>query len=439
MIKGVPVRVENVRSDRCSRNGRLWIGAKSVPLHAMCPLLTSASLDLRAYLENRIVYPSDTAHASMVVVRHIDRSSVLEPLLASAGQTTLDASPAVQSRQDLLSATPLLVDPCTEYTWYAHHREDLANDPNTPIEIRRLARSMQGGLPRNKDRTPNPNLDTGRRGIYEKFWLGLLRDDSTASSIVSRMLAMQHNWRADVALPPVPAAYDDEVLSVSNKINKIAHAVWPGDNCAHYTILTPDFFANESYIDALADTILSSSAKFNVLKFKNNTLEQVPKVGERDMFKRILEAINEAKSSDHTRVFALLEAGHAMYPAAAGGLDIVSTKMTGIDYESPGYARGDGYGSYYSPKDMTVRKWAEVRKMLAKAGLPCSCEICRKVGPNPTRSEWNLQRRSHYVHSTSRMLADLTRLVDEQKMELAKRNISKSAISNFANSLPYII
>ena len=437
MITGVPVRVEAAQSDRCSRNGHVRLGAKRVALHSLSLLLTHP-LDIRAYFESRTVYPSETAYASMITARHIDRAT-LGSLLGSAGQTTLDGSPAILSRQDLLNATPIMIDPCTEYTWYGTHREKLANDPTTPVEIRRLARNMNDSFSHSKNRTPDPNRDLGRRAMHDKFWHGLLRDDSTASSIVSKALAEQHRQHADIALAPVPAAYDDRMLKVSDKINKMARAVWTGDNCACHITLTPDFFANESYVDALINTLLSSGAKITVLKFKNHTLEQVPKVVERAMFRKILEAINEAKSIDPSRIFILLEAGHAMYPAAAGGFDIVSTGMTGIDYEAPGYGRdGAGYGSYYSPKHMTVLKWQTVKKLLAKNGLPCSCEVCRRMSPHPPRDEWNLQRRSHYVHCTSRMLADLTSLVSGQKMELAKQRISRSAISNFAGSLPHI-
>lgn len=438
MITGLPVRVETTRLDRCSRSGSVQFGKKRVMFPSICMLLASASQDVRPYIESRTVHPSDTARAPMIIARHTDRA-VLDSLLWSAGQTTLSGSPAVLSQQDLLGATPMIIDPCTEYTWYGYRREELADDLDTPVEIRRLARSMHNSLSRNKNHTPNPNLDPGRRDLHDKFWHGLLRDDSAAPSIVSKMLAVQYNRHADIALPPVPAAYDDRLLDVSDKINRLARAVWTGDNCAYYIIVTPELFANESYIDALIHIIRSSSARLTVLKFKNHTLEQVPKVVERLMLRKILEAINEAKSSDPSRIFILLEAGHAMYPAAAGGFDIVSTGMTGIDYETVGYARGSGHGSYYSPRDMTVLKWSVAKKMLAGNGLPCSCEVCRRMKPNPSRNEWNFQRRSHYVHCTSRMLADLTRLVGEQKMELAKQRISKSAISNFAGSLPYIL
>lgn len=440
MIRGAPVRVEDVHNDRCSRSGRAWIGAKPVLLHTLAPLITRTPYDRRAYLESRVNYPSDTDHAGMMVVRSIDLGAALGPLRASLGQTALGGMPSARVKRDLIGATPLMVDPSTDYTWYARHQKELADDPDTPLEIRRLARDMQEKLPKEQRRLSGEPTGMRRIDVHDKFWLGLLHDGSAAPSIVSQALAAQHRWGADVALPPVPAARDARMLEVSDKINRLARAVWTGDSCADYIILTQDFLSDESNVDALTGRLLSSRARISVLKIKNHTLEQVPKVGERVMLKRILEAVNEAKSSDPNRLFALLEAGHAMYPAAAGGFDIVSTSMTGIDYESPGYApSGLGWGHYYSPKHMTTLKWASVRKMLSKNGLPCSCTICREMPPNPPKDVWNLQRRSHYVHCASGgMLADLTRFVDDQRIELARQRITKSAISNFAGVLPYV-
>lgn len=439
MIRGAPVRVEDVHNDRCSRSGCAWIGAKRVLLHTMAPLITRTSYDRQAYLESRVGHPSDTNHAGMMVVRSIDLEAALSPLRGSLGQTALDGMPSARFKRDLIGATPLVIDPSTEYTWYEHHQEKLADDPNAPLEIRRLARSMYDKLPKGQRRFSGEPSSLRRIDVHDKFWLGLLSDGSAASSIVSRALAVQHRWGADVALSPVPAARDARMLEVSDKINRLARAVWTGDSCADYTILTPDFFSNETNVDALTGRFLSLDARLNVLKIKNHTLEQVPKVDERVMLKKILEAINEAKSSNPDRVFMLLEAGHVMYPAAAGGFDVVSTSVTGLDYESTGYVPGgSGWGHYYSPKHMTTLKWASVKKMLSKNGLPCSCAVCRGMKPNPSKDEWNLQRRSHYIHCTSRMLADLTRLVDDQKIELARQRITRSAISNLAGVLPYV-
>lgn len=439
MIRGAPVWVETAQHDRSSRSGRARLGAKAVPLHTISMLITRTSYDRPAYLDSRVNHPSDTAHAGMMVVRSIDLEAALSPLRGSLGQTALDGRPAAQIKRDIIAATPLAIDPSTEYTWYGRHQKKLADDPNAPAEIRRLALDMHGKLPSGQRNLSGPRVDLSRRETHDKFWLGLLQRESVAAAIVSKTLAVQHRWGADIALPPVPAIRDAAGLEVSDKINRLARAVWTGDTCADYTILTPEFFSSESHVDALMERLLSLDSRLNVLKIKNHTLEQVPKVEERVMFKKILEVVNEAKLIDRNRIFILLEAGHAMYPAAAGGFDIVSTSMTGIDYESPGYEQGgSGHGHYYSPRHMTTLKWPSAKKLLSKNGLPCSCEVCRRMKPDISKDEWNLQRRAHYVHCTGRMLAELTRLVGDRKIELARQRIAKSAISNFVGVLPYL-
>ena len=280
---------------------------------------------------------------------------------------------------------------------------------------------------------------TGRGDTHNKLWLELSRDDTALSSAVSESLAAQQKLRADIALPPVPAVHDETLLDVSARINRVSQAVWPSNSCADYNILTPEFFSSERSIGALLDYMGSHDTMFNVLKFKNNWLEQVINYPQRLQLKKLLEGINEIKSNDPDRIFMLLEAGYAMYPAAAGGFDIVSTGLRALDRDGLGFARdAAGYGGYFSPKQLIVLPWSHIKKMLGKAGLPCGCEICRRITTVPKRDTWNLQRRLHYILSTNRLLGELSLLVEEEKMEMAIQNLSRSEISNFSHTLPYI-
>lgn len=432
------VKIEDQKWDRCSRHGLLRIGYKQALLHTICPLITRAADDGRAYVDSRTIYPGETNHAGMMLHRIFDCDYSLGPMRESLGQTVLDGLAVSHFRKETIDATPLLIDPSTEYTRYAFHRGDLIGDRNTPAAIRRIAKKV-AAVPSAGKSGGQDSPGTSRDHTHNKMWLDMSRDAAALSPAVSESLAAQQKLGADIALPPVPAAHDEAMLGVSEKINKVSQAVWPGNSCADYNILTPQFFSSDRSVGALLDYMGSSGTTFNVLKFKNNWLEQVCNYPQRLQLKRLLEGINEIKLSDPRRIFMLLEAGYAMYPAAAGGFDIVSTGLRALDRDGRGFAPGAaGYGGYFSPKQLIVLPWRHVEKMLARAGLPCGCEICLKITTAPKKDDWNLQRRLHYILSTSRLLGELTRLVKEQKIEIAMQNLSRSEISNFAHTLPYI-
>lgn len=432
------IRVENQKWDRCSRSGYFIVGAKRAPFHTYCPLLTSTESDWRSYVESRTIYPHETSHAGMVVSRVFDLKKSLGAMQQSLAQTTLSGLPANQSKSDIINASIMMVDPCSEYTRYAFHRDALIGDPNTATAIRRLARKVAAAPPRDSGGGPRHD-GTGRDGPHNNLWIDLSRNDAETSSAVSETLAVQQNWHVDIALPPAPASNNEDMLAVSKKINRVSQAVWSGNNCANYNILTPEFFSRERSIDALLAYLASLDTTFCVLKFKNNYLEEVSNYAQRLQLKRLLEGINEIKSNNPNRIFMLLEAGYAAYPAAAGGFDIVSTSLRALDRDGIGFAHdAAGRGGYFGPKQMIVLPWRHVKKMLEKNGLPCSCGVCRGINSIPSTKSWNQQRRSHYIHCASRMFSELTHLVDEQKIEMAIQRLSQSEISNFTHVLPYV-
>lgn len=51
MIQGKPVAVEVEQHDRSFRSGRVWIGAKNMPLHTMCILITRNRYDRQARMD----------------------------------------------------------------------------------------------------------------------------------------------------------------------------------------------------------------------------------------------------------------------------------------------------------------------------------------------------------------------------------------------------
>jgi hypothetical protein len=440
MISNKPLKVENTKWDRCTRNGTFRVGGKRAIFHTIAPLLTNYDYDLVPYLDNLKVHPTESKHARMMTFRLIDAEKTIKPLLAKTKQTDLSGKLAFQFEKDLLDSTPILLDPNTEYTWYKNNREELVKNTNIPSEIRKFVSQLitidtkvkKGKLTRTEGYQQEKIL-------YEKFWLDLVKDPKKLSDLVTRMLGLQNAYGADIGLPPVPAVYSPELLKATEIINNMAQAVWVGENCATYIALAPTWLKSEGLMNLLIDYIKSVKSKFIVLKIKNLELDKVSYVYQRKMFKKLLEAINGIKQNNENKVFMLLEAGYQMYPAIAGGFDFVSTSLRGLDKDGGfGSSDGDGMGGFFDPKHLVIRPWRDVKIMFANGGLNCGCEICRGITKIPKKNEWNKLRRMHYMLAVSRLFEDINKFVIDQRIELATDKLSKSALSNFKRMLPFV-
>ncbi|WP_299293556.1 hypothetical protein [Nitrosopumilus sp.] len=440
MISNKPLNVEEPKWDRCTRNGFLRVGNKRVPFHTLAPLITSYDYDFIPYFDNLKQHPSESTHARMMTFRMFELHNTLKPLLQSIYQTTLDGKLAYDFEKDVIETTPILIDPCMEYTWYSQYRKILSTNKDTPIEVRKLAKRILAIVTKvEKGELTKSEGYVKEKIEYEKFWLGLAKDKRKLSDVVTKILDLQNSMRADIGLPPVPAVYSPELLEVTKQINKIAQAVWVGENCATYVVLTPQWLKSEALVDLLIDYLKSVDSKFIVLKIKNLELDKVTYVYQRRMFKKILEAVNVVKQNDEEKVFMLLEAGYQMYPAITGGFDFVSTSLRALDKDGGGFSPdSEGYGGFFSPKHLVVLPWRDVKIMFANGGLKCSCEICRGITSIPSKDEWNVLRRMHYMLVVSRMLEDVNKFVLDQKIELAIEKLSLSELSNFKRMLPYI-
>ena len=439
MISNKPLNIEKSEWDRCTRNGSLIIGNKRVLFHTWSPLISSSD-DFALYRDILKQHPDKSKYAKMMVFRIFGINNTIKPLLQSINQTSLNGQFAYQSDKNIIETTPILIDPCMEYTWYSSFRKALSTNKYIPLEIRRLSSKMLDIEKQMKQGAITKSAGYVKYKIeYEKFWLGLVDDKKKLSEIVTKILGLQNSLQADIGLPPVPAVYSPELLKVTEQINKIAHAIWFGENCAAYVVLTPQWLKDEKLVDLLIQYMKSIKSKFFVLKIKNLELDKVTYVYQRRMFKKILEAINTIKQSDDEKVFLLLESGYQMYPAIAGGFDFVSTTLKGLDKDVGGFSPdSEGRGGFFSPKHLVVLPWRDVKVMFNNGGLKCNCEACYNITNIPPKNTWNRLRKMHYMFVVNGMLGDVNKFVADRKIELAIEKLSLSELSNFKRMLPFI-
>lgn len=440
MISNKEIKVDNAKWDRCTRNGIVNIGNKRAYCHTFSPLITSND-ELTSYFENVILNPSELRLTKMLVFRLIDAENTIEPILQRIHQRTLYNTST--SEKDIVESTPIVIDPSLDYTWYSRYTEVLSKDQRIPKEIRRLAEKLlKIDTEKEAGKIDRSEAFHQRKRTYEAFWLDLVKDPKKLVDVVTQMLNVQHALGADIGLPPVPVIYSPELFEVAKKINNIAQAVWAGENCATYLILSPECMKMEVFLKQIMEYLKTVKSKVVVLKIKNLELDKVSYVFQRRMFKEMLESINHIKhSSNDEKVFMMLEAGYQMYPALAGGFDFVSTTLRALDKDQGGFGANDakGFGGWFDPKYLVVRPIRDVRKMLENGnGLPCGCEICRNIAVINNKDDWNRLRRLHYLYTVARFCEELNQYVTSQRMELSVEKLSQSALSNFKKMLPFV-
>ncbi len=444
-IKGENVKLRSPKRDRCARYGDLEIGKKKAALPMISPMTITGN-DFRIMYDFITTQPEASTHLRMCTIRIIDADKTLKPMLQLAKsakyQLTLEGEPAHKYLEKFIETVPIVIDPCTEYTWYERYRKDLATNRDIPIEIRKVAErisSFEDQL--NNGKISQIEFNRHQAEEYEKFWLGLLKNEKLLADVVTKMLQIEHGLGADIGLPPVPVTYSPQMLEVTKMINRFAPHIWAGQNCAAYIILSPQFISSDAFVDKLIQYLEEIPNKFIVLKFKNLELHKVSYIHPRKMYKRILEAIIKIKHKpNNEKIFILLEAGYQMYPSVAGGFDIVSTSLRGYDKDSKGGSPiSQGLGSWFDPKYLVFRGINDVRLMLKSNGnaLKCSCPMCTSI-KEIDRKTWNLERRIHYMFALSKMLSGLWTYIDSERMELARNKLIDSALGNFKNTLPII-
>lgn len=443
MIANKIIEVGKTKWDRCTRNGSVRIGNKNLIFHTFSPLLQS-SQDLTTYLEAMKSFPDQLKHAKMMTFRIVESDKTIVQLLEQANSKQLNLFDQHQFpfEKDVVESIPIIIDPCMEYTWYKHHREELSQIPALPKELRNLIINLIRTDKQEQTRKISKvEAFQAQKKIYEDFWHGLLVEPKKLADLVTRMLELQNALGSDIGLPPVPPIYSPKLLEVAKQINKISRAVWAGENCATYLVLTPEIMHSEGQINLILDYLRNADSKFVIIKIKNLELDKVSYVYERDMFKKILETINGIKKyKNDDRVFVLLEAGLQFYPAIAGGFDVVSTSLRALDKDGAfGRYINEGNGGWYDPKYLVVRSFQDVKKMFdLNGGLPCRCPVCTKMKKLVKRNEWNQKRREHYIYSAGYLSEEVSNFVEQQKIELAIEKLSKSALSNFKRMLPFV-
>lgn len=443
MIANKIIKVGKTKWDRCTRNGSVRIGNKNLLFHTFSPLLQSFQ-DLTTYLEALKSFPNQLSNAKMMTFRIVESDKTITTLMekANSKQLNLYGQHSYQFEKDVVESIPILIDPCMDYTWYKQHREELSQIPALPKELRNLISSLiRIDKQEQIKKMSKVEAFQKQKKTYEDFWHGLLTDPKKLADVVTRMLELQNALGADVGLPPVPPIYSPKLLDVAKQINKISKAVWTGENCATYLVLTPEIMHSEGQIKPILDYLKNVDSKFIVIKIKNLELDKVSYVYERDMFKKILETVNGIKKyKNDDRVFVMLEAGLQFYPAMAGGFDVVSTSLRALDKDGAfGRYVNEGNGGWYDPKYLVVRSFQDVKKMFdLNGGLPCQCPVCSKMKKIGKRNEWNQKRREHYIYSASYLSQEISNFVEQQRVELAIEKLSKSALSNFKRLLPFV-
>ena len=281
---------------------------------------------------------------------------------------------------------------------------------------------------------------------FSEFWDLLMQAENLKKlvAIIHETISTEFNLGADIGMAPVPVIDSDRMLDYTKTVNRLALSYWPEDQrdtAATYLILAPEAFSNPSLMKKIIGYIKEAETKFVVIKFKNLEVDHRNRIIETEQVKNLLEAISKAKHEHgDEKIFVALEAGIQNYLFAAGGFDIVSTSMTGMDGDFP-YRRVDktAINGYLDITTLTLRDDRYLRLMLASGGFLHDGCICSRVKDyTSARLDWYDIRREHYVKRMDELCAEIWSYIDQRKIEEAKGRLSRSRLSNLKHALPML-
>jgi len=436
------ITIEEIDRDRYSRTGLLKIGEKQLKFPNFFPRIKNKD-EFNSFIEMITLFPPE--HIGAYTVRLSDHPNEIFSNKSILNQLTMDmGSYAYQPIRNFYDKTTMMIDPSAEYLFYEGGKNStkLLNQIKLINKKEKKLKSILNFL-ENKEDMKNkisPEKFGGwKKREYKKFWYTLDRNQEKMSELIGETHDIEISYDADVLIPFVPIIFNEGMLDISTRINKISNAI-AARKSATYLILNITTMKNEAIMDKIINFLKNDPNKITILKVKYMELYKSGYMTHRENYRKLMKTMTNLIEDENEKLFVLLDGDVQSFPSATVGFDMVSTSMTGLDGD--GAFGSSPYGKwFYSKKLWSIPHKKAVEMFINNKGSPpCSCPACSEIkqrGPKKIKpKKWNELRREHYLHKMNDLMKTIVNHISQNEIELIQQFILQTEVPKLAELIP---
>jgi hypothetical protein len=435
------IHVKPLQIDRFARTTQVTINDKVIQTPNFCTLVQN-NTELDSLINLSML--SESKYLGMYTIRLFDVPNMLLSRFENKGQLSIATSKSVQEPFLKFAKKMIFVaDPSLEYLLYEFHASKFANAIK---QLRTQPKQLDTVLTyikerdEKKEQIKESEYEVWKKAHHRQFWCQLDREQADRNKFVGDYIDLEKRARTEVILPPVPVVDSETMFDIAKGINSFAKTIAPRTMpCATYFLFQKSVLGNDSLTEKIAKYIENDPTQLTVTKVKNLDIWGSGAVNQRENYKKLEDAMFEARKKNPSKIFMTLESWYVSYAAACYGYNVVSSTMTGFDRDSD-YG-SNTYGSWFDPEWMYYMPFNDLKAKVMKNTnhvIPCYCHVCKKIKDlsKVSKDDWYNYRREHYVLTMNEYMRQISKAIENRTIELARDKLANSQLILLQTLIP---
>lgn len=433
--------VETLEEDRFARTTQMTIGDKTIQTPNFCTLVQN-DIELNSLINLTML--SESKYLGTCVIRVYDAPKTIIPRLKNRKQTSIVNLKSVEGPfLRFSSKTLIIVDPALEYLLYEFHAKKFVD----AIRNLRSAKQLNGLMQYLEDRDAKKEeiiekeYENWKKAFHKKFWYDLDRKQQDRNKFVGDYIDIEVWCGTEVILPPVPIVDSEGMFDIAKRINEFAKTIAPRTKpCATYLLFQKSLLSNDALVDKVIAYLEADPTQLTIIKIKNLDLWTPGYVGQRENYKKLMDAMFKIRKRNPQKIFMALESWYVSYASACYGFNIVSSSMNGFDRDSD-YGTNT-YGSWFDPELMYYVPFDELKEKILKNThnhvMPCYCSACKSIKnlSEVNKDDWYRLRREHYALTMNEYMRMISKAIKDRTIELAAQKLANSQLALLQTLIP---
>ena len=445
------IKIVEIKRDRYARESTFTNGRIKIQCPANGIGLRSKK-DLETFIKLRLNFPTERLGFCIVSLANADRTFI--EMQKTLNDEKHKLAPTAEGRQLKMfqNQTFLAVEPATERTYYYQKDEcdKLLASLESPNFIKEIIIEIKQKLTQ-YDSGRSQEFQDWKINFMEEKWLELSADPIRLNELVNDNFDSQNRCQASIQIPPTPPLVKRSLFYVSTKIIERA-TVKAKSNTAVYFNMPFSILKDEDFRQQILNYCEKSTNKIIILKIHDlDNMLDPDKEDQRQAFSEIQEKMCELRKNNKFTI--LLEGGKLTFPSLVRGFDIVTNHIAGKNKKGgpPNKKRQPteliGFRQYFIKEKQIFYQYPKMITYTqnhliltnGEHGLKCSLPCCKDVKSidDLPRDIWNNSIvRPHYCLTINEMAKEISRLINENKIQDAKNILLLSELCVLKHLIP---